>query len=121
MPRVKRAIHAKKKRRKVFKAAKGYRGSRSTLYRTAMESVEKALCYAYRDRRNKKRVMRGLWIARINAAARINEITYSRLIEGLIKAGVELDRKTLSELAIRDPKGFTKITDIAKTTLAAAA
>jgi len=119
MPRVKRAVHAHKKKRKVLKAAKGYRGSRSNLYRIAMETLDKALCYAYRDRRAKKRDMRGLWIARINAAARMNGITYSRLMEGLRKANVELDRKALAELAVRDPGGFTKIADIAKTTLPA--
>ena len=120
MPRVKRALHAKKRKRKILKAAKGYRGARSRLLSTATEAVEKGLCYAYRDRRNKKRTIRSLWIARINAAARENNITYSRLIEGLTKANVGLDRKALSEIAVRDPKGFTKIASIAKDTLAAA-
>ena len=119
MPRVKRAVHAKKKRRKILKAAKGYRGARSKLYRSATEAVERGLCYAYRDRRNKKREIRGLWIARINAAARENGITYSRLIEGLTKANVALDRKSLSELAIHDPKAFSKVAAVARETLAA--
>ncbi len=117
MPRVKRGVHAKKKRRKVFKAAKGYRGARGTLYRTATEAVDKALCYAYAHRRTKKREMRRLWIARINAAARLNGITYNRLVEGLTKAEVMLDRKTLADMAVRDPAGFAKVTSIAKQAL----
>jgi large subunit ribosomal protein L20 len=119
MPRVKRSINAKKKRRKVLKAAKGYRGARSKLYKIATEAVERGLCYAYRDRRVKKREARSLWIVRINAAARANDMTYSRLMEGLKKAHVELDRRSLSELAVRDPLGFSKITELAKSALPA--
>jgi len=114
MPRVKRSITAKKKRRKILKMAKGYFGARSRLLKTATEAVERAMKYAYRDRRARKRDFRKLWIARINAAARIHEITYSRLIDGMKKAGVEIDRKTLAELAIHDPGGFSEIVSIAK-------
>jgi large subunit ribosomal protein L20 len=114
MPRVKRAIHAHKKRRKVMKAAKGYRGTRSRLYRIATEAVDKALTYAYRDRKVKKREFRSLWIIRINAAARLNDISYSRLVNGLKKSNIDIDRKNLAELAVKDPKGFTKIVTIAK-------
>lgn len=117
MPRVKRAIHAKKKRRKVLKAAKGYRGARGRLYRIATEAVDRALTYAYRDRRAKKREMRGLWITRINAAARINDISYSQLINGLRKANVELDRKNLANLAINDPQGFSQLVSLARANL----
>lgn len=118
MPRVKRAINAKKKRRKVMKAAKGYRGGRGNLYKSAMEAVDKGRQYAYRDRRNKKRVFRRLWIARINAEAKANGMTYSRFIEGLTKSGVEIDRKVLAELAVNDPTGFSKIASVAKASLA---
>ncbi|MEE8185594.1 MAG: 50S ribosomal protein L20 [Thermodesulfobacteriota bacterium] len=114
MPRVKRAIHAHKKRRKVMKAAKGYRGTRSRLYRIATEAVDKALSYAYRDRKVRKREFRSLWIIRINAAARLNDISYNRLINGLKKSNIEIDRKNLAELAVKDPQGFAKIASIAK-------
>jgi large subunit ribosomal protein L20 len=119
MARVKRSITAKKKRRKILKMAKGYFGARSRLLRTATEAVERGMKYAYRDRRVRKRDFRKLWIARINAAARIHEISYSRLIDGMKKAGVEIDRKTLAELAIYDPRGFSEIVIIAKGKLAA--
>ena len=119
MPRVKRSIHGKKKKRKVFKAAKGYRGARSSLLRTAMEAVDKGLCYAYAHRKTRKREMRALWIARINAAARLNGMSYSRLINGLNKAEIELDRKALADLAICDAKAFTKIAESAKQALSA--
>ncbi len=119
MPRVKRGVNAKKKRRKVLKAASGYRGGRGKLYSIATEAVDRALAYAYRDRRQKKREMRRLWIARINAASRLNGITYSRLMEGLVKSEVALDRKALAELAVKDPSGFTKIVEIARARLAA--
>lgn len=119
MPRVKRGVTAKKKRKKVLKAAKGYRAGRGNLYRIATEAVDKALAYAYRDRKNKKREIRRLWIARINAAARTNDITYSRLISGLTRANVSIDRKALADLAVSDPAGFTKIVSIAKASLAA--
>jgi len=119
MPRVKRSIHAKKKRRKVLKLAKGYFGARSRLLKTAMEAVDRAMKYAYRDRRVRKRDFRKLWIARINAAARTNEITYSRLIDGMKKAGVEINRKVLADIAVQDPQAFSTIVSIAKGNLAA--
>ncbi|MFQ5737073.1 MAG: 50S ribosomal protein L20 [Thermodesulfobacteriota bacterium] len=119
MPRVKRGVNAKKNRKKVLKAAKGFRAGKSKLYRIATEAVDKAMVYAYAHRRTKKREIRSLWIARINAAARINDITYSRLMNGLIKANVEMDRKALAEMAVNDPTAFTKVVEIAKNTLAA--
>jgi large subunit ribosomal protein L20 len=119
MPRVKRSITAKKKRRKTLKMAKGYFGARSRLLKTATEAVERGMKYAYRDRRVRKRDFRKLWIARINAAARINEISYSRLIYGMKQAGVEIDRKIMAELAVHDPRGFSEIVSIAKGKLAA--
>jgi large subunit ribosomal protein L20 len=109
MPRVKRSLTAKKKRRKILKLAKGFFGARSRLLRTATEAVNRAMKYAYRDRRTRKRDFRKLWIARINAAARSNEITYSRLIDGMNKAGIELDRKILADIAVHDPQGFSQI------------
>jgi len=111
--RVKRGFKARKRRQKVLKLAKGYRGGRSKLYRTAADSVDKALMYAYRDRRQRKRDFRQLWIARINAAARLNELSYSRFMHGLKLAGVDLDRKVLAELAISDPPGFAQIAKLA--------
>lgn len=114
MPRVKRSVHAKKKRRKILKLAKGYFGARSRLLRTATEAVDRAMKYAYRDRRVRKRDFRKLWIARINAAARINDITYNRFIDGIKKAGIEINRKILADIAVHDPGAFSKIVDIAK-------
>ncbi len=114
MPRVKRSLTAHKKRRKILKAAKGFFGARSRLLRTATEAVNHAMAYAYRDRKVRKREFRRLWITRISAAARLNDITYSRLINGMHKAGVEIDRKVLSDLAIHDPRGFSEIVTIAK-------
>ena len=111
--RVKRGYKAKNRRKKVLKLAKGYRGGRSKLYRTAADAVDKALMYAYRDRRARKRDFRRLWIARINAGARTNDLSYSKFMHGLRKANVELDRKVLAELAISDPTGFAKIADLA--------
>ena len=111
--RVKRGYKAKNRRKKVLKLAKGYRGGRSKLYRTAADAVDKALMYAYRDRRARKRDFRRLWIARINAGARTNDLSYSKFMHGLRKANVELDRKVLAELAISDPSGFAKIADLA--------
>ena len=111
--RVKRGFKARKRRKKVLKLAKGYRGGRSKLFRTAADAVDKALMYAYRDRRVRKRDFRRLWIARINAAARMNNLSYSKFIHGLKIAGVELDRKVLAELAISDPSGFTRIAKLA--------
>lgn len=119
MPRVKRGVHAKKKRRKVLKAAKGMRAGKSKLYRIATEAVDRAMAYAYTHRKNKKREIRRLWIARINAAARMNDISYSRLIDGLTKANVSVDRKVLADLAVKDPSGFSQFVSIAKNTLAA--
>jgi len=113
MPRVKRSISAKKKRRNILKLAKGYFGARSRLYRTATEAVDRAMKYAYRDRRTRKRDFRRLWIIRINAAARINNVTYSRLIDGMKKTGVEIDRKILADLAVNDPLGFSKVVSVA--------
>ena len=107
--RVKRGFKARRRRNKVLKLAKGFRGSRSKLYRTAADAVDKALGYAYRDRRAKKRDFRKLWIARINAASKMNNISYSKLIHGLKLARVELDRKVLAELAVSDPAGFSQI------------
>jgi len=114
MPRVKRAITAKKKRRKILKRAKGFFGARSRLLRTATEAVDRALKYAFRDRRVRKREFRKLWIARINAAARFHDITYSRLISGLKKAGVIMDRKILADLAVHDMQGFSQVVTLAK-------
>lgn len=114
MPRVKRSLNAKKKRRKILKLAKGFFGARHRLLRTATEAVDRAMKYAYRDRRVRKREFRQLWIARINAAARLNGITYSRLIDGMNKAGVMLDRKILADLAVNDPQGFSRIAAMAK-------
>lgn len=114
MPRVKRGFKARRRRNKFLKAAKGYRGARSKLFRTAKQAVQRSWIYAYRDRRQKKRLFRRLWITRINAAARMNESTYSRLIGGLHKAEIELDRKILAELAVFDPAGFTKVVQAAK-------
>jgi large subunit ribosomal protein L20 len=114
MARIKRGVTARKKRRKILKMAKGFFGARSRLLRTATEAVNKALTYAYRDRRARKRDFRKLWIARINAAARLNNITYSRLIDGMKKANIELDRKILAELAVNDPQGFAKVVALVK-------
>lgn len=111
--RVKRGYKARRRRKKVLKLAKGYRGGRSKLYRTAADAVDKALMYAYRDRRQRKRDFRRLWIARINAAARMNDLSYSKFMHGLKQAGIELDRKVLAELAISDPSGFAQIAKLA--------
>ena len=119
MPRVKRGVHAKKKRKKVLKAAKGFRAGRGALYRIATEAVDRALAYAFRHRKTKKREIRAMWIARINAAARLHGITYSRLISGLLKANVALDRKVLADMAVNDPAGFAKAASTAKSALAA--
>ena len=114
MPRVKRGMRARRRRKKVLKQAKGYQGGRSTLFRTAKEAVERALNYAYRDRRVRKRDFRSLWISRVNAATRLNDLTYSQFINGLKKANVDIDRKMLADLAISDPQAFSKIATIAK-------
>ncbi len=117
MPRVKRAVNAHKKRRTILKRAKGYYGAKSRTYRAAKEQVQHSLQYQYRDRRNKKREIRRLWITRINAAARINGMSYSVFMNGLKRAGVELDRKVLSDMAISDPDAFAQLTEISKAAL----
>ncbi|MDQ4148674.1 MAG: 50S ribosomal protein L20 [Actinomycetota bacterium] len=114
MARVKRGVHKRKHRRKVLAAAAGYRGARSRRFKVAKEQLLHSLSYAYRDRRDRKGQFRRLWIARINAGARSNGISYSRFIEGLNKAGVELDRKVLAELAINDPAAFAALVETAK-------
>jgi len=114
MPRARGVVPSKARRRKILKAAKGYVGGRRRLYRTAAETRLRALQYAYRDRRQRKRQFRSLWIARINAAARIHGLSYSRFIAGLRKAAVELDRKILADIAVRDPKGFAALAQKAK-------
>lgn len=115
MPRVKRGFKARQRRNKFLKAAKGYRGARRTLYKHAKQTVHRAWAYAYRDRRQRKRQFRRLWIARINAAARLNGMSYSRLIGGLNKAQIEIDRKILAELAIFDPAAFSRVAEAART------
>ena len=119
MARVKRGVQVKARHKKVLKQAKGYRGARSRTYKVAKQAVMRAGQYAYRDRRVKKRVFRSLWIVRINAAARENGLTYSKLIAGLKKASIELDRKTLANIAVNDKEAFTKIAEEAKSQLAA--
>lgn len=114
MPRVKRGFKARRRRNKVLKLAKGFRGARSKLFRSATEAVDRALNYAFRDRKVKKRDFRALWITRINAASRLNGLSYSKLIHGLRRARVEIDRKVLADLAVSDPKGFSEIATLAK-------
>ena len=114
MPRVKRSVHARKKRRKVLERAKGYVGQSSISYRKAKEAVQKADNHAYRDRKRKKRVFRRLWIVRINAAAREHGLTYGQFISGLKNAGVTLDRKSLSEIAVSSPGAFASLAKQAK-------
>lgn len=121
MARVKRALNAHKKRRVVLEQASGYRGQRSRLYRKAKEQVTHSLVYAYRDRKKRKGDFRQLWIQRINAAARQNDMTYNRFIQGLKAAGVEVDRKMLAELAVNDAAAFTALVAIAKKALPATA
>ncbi len=111
--RVKRGFKARRRRQKVLKLARGFRGGHSKLFRTAADTVDRALRYAYRDRRARKRDFRRLWIARINAAVRMNNLSYSKFISGLKRAKVELDRKVLAELAISDPAGFAQIAHLA--------
>jgi len=117
VPRVKRSVHARKKRRKVLEQAKGYWGLKKSSYRYAKEQVEHSLVYAYRDRKNKKRTFRSLWIIRINAAARANGLSYNRFMAGVRKAGIELDRKSLADLAVSDPKAFELVAERAKAAL----
>jgi large subunit ribosomal protein L20 len=121
MPRVKRSVHARKKRRKVLAQAKGYWGIKKSSYKYAKEQVEHSLAYAYRDRKNKKRTFRRLWIMRINAAARAQGMSYNQFVSGCHKAGIELDRKVLADLAVSDPAAFGKIAEQAKAALNQAA
>ena len=114
MTRVKRSINAKKKRRAVLERAKGFRGDANSHYKKAKEAVMKAETYAYRDRRNRKRDFRRLWITRINAAARLNGMNYNQFIHGLQTAGIEVDRKVLADLAVRDPEAFAGLAEAAK-------
>src|ERR671934_2249835 len=111
MPRVKRSVHARKKRRKVLEQAKGYWGLKHSNYRYAKEQVEHSLVYAYRDRKAKKRVFRRLWITRINAGARANGLSYNQFVAGLRKAEIDLDRKILADLAVSDPQAFGAIAE----------
>lgn len=117
MARVKRGVTARAKHKKVLKAAKGYYGARSRIYRVAKQAVIKAAQYAYRDRRQRKRQFRQLWITRINAAARINGMSYSRFMNGLSKAGIEVDRKILADMAVNDAAGFAKLAESASAAL----
>ena len=114
MPRVKRSVHARKKRRKVLGEAKGYWGLKSKTYTRAKEQVEHSLTYAYRDRKNRKRTMRSLWIIRINAAARREGMSYSQLIHGLNAAGIEVNRKLLADVAVHDPEAFRRFAERAR-------
>ncbi|MCH7875765.1 MAG: 50S ribosomal protein L20 [Gemmatimonadetes bacterium] len=114
MPRVRTSVARLKRKKKIMKAAKGARGGRSKLYKSAKETVERAMRYAYRDRRNKKRDFRRLWIVRINAAARQHDLSYNRFMAGLKSAGVEINRKMLADLAVRDPAAFGELASVAK-------
>ncbi|MBE5760030.1 MAG: 50S ribosomal protein L20 [Clostridiales bacterium] len=114
MARIKRAVNAHKKRRKIFKLAKGYFGAKSKQYRTAKQAVMRSQQYAFVGRKQKKRDMRALWITRINAAARLNGTTYSKLMNGLKKANIDVNRKVLADLAVNDPAAFTKLVEAAK-------
>src|ERR671918_2910225 len=120
MPRVKRSVHARKKRRKVLEQAKGYWGLKSRSYRYAKEQVEHSLVYAYRDRKARKRTFRRLWITRINAAARAHDLSYNQFVSGLRRAEIELDRKVLADLAVSDPAAFGELPERAKAALAKA-
>ncbi len=117
MPRVKRGVTAHARHKKVIEQARGYRGRRKNVYRVAKQAVTKAGQYAYRDRRTKKRVFRSLWIARINAAARENGLSYSRLIDGLNKSDIDVDRKILADLAVADKAAFSELATLAKSSL----
>lgn len=114
MPRVKNGLTSRRRRKKILKLAKGYFGSKHTLYRTANAQVMKSLSYAYRDRKRRKRDFRKLWITRINAGARVNELSYSKLIYGLKLANIDINRKMLSEIAINEPKAFNSLCEKAK-------
>ena len=117
MSRIKRGMTAHARHKKIIDMAKGYRGRSKNVFRVAVEKVEKALQYAYRDRRAKKRSFRALWIRRINAATRLNDMTYSRFMSGLNKAGIELDRKVLADIALKEPANFAKLVEAAKNAL----
>ena len=117
MPRVTSNVARLKRKKKIMRAAKGARGGRSKLYKSAKENVERGLAYAYRDRRNRKRDFRRLWIVRINAACRVHDLSYSRFMSGLRKAGVEINRKMLADLAVRDPVAFGELAEVAKKSL----
>jgi large subunit ribosomal protein L20 len=117
MPRVKRSVHARKKRRKVLGEAKGYWGLKKSSYRYAKEQVDHSLTYAYRDRKAKKRTFRRLWIMRINAGARANGLSYNQFVAGMKKANIELDRKVLAEMAVSDPQAFGALAEQAKSAL----
>ena len=118
MPRVKRGFKARRRHNRILKLASGYRGAHGRLYRSAVEAVERGLCYAYRDRKQRKRQFRTLWIARINAAVREHDLSYSRFMHGLSEAGVEVDRKNLADLAVSDPQAFADLAELAKSKLA---
>jgi large subunit ribosomal protein L20 len=118
MPRVKRGVTSKRRHNRILDEAKGYYGGRKNLIKTAREAVEKGWKYAYRDRKQKKRTFRALWIARINAAAREHGLSYSRFMHGLSEAGVEVDRKNLADLAVSDPQAFADLAELAKSKLA---
>ena len=118
MSRVKRGVAARKRKNRILKSAKGYYGARSTLLKTAREALEKGWKYAYRDRKQRKRQFRALWITRINAAAREHGLSYSRFMNGLQQAGIEVDRKVLAQLAVSDPKAFGDLAELAKSKVA---
>lgn len=117
MPRVRNSVARLKRKKKILRAAKGARGGRSKLFKTAKETVERGLRYAYRDRRLRKRDFRRLWIVRINAAARVHDLSYNRFMSGLRKAGVDINRKLLADLAVRDPEAFGELAEVAKQSL----
>ena len=117
MPRAKRGFKARRRRNKILKAARGFVGGRSKIYRRAVEAVQRAWAYSYRDRKVRKRDFRRLWVTRINAAARSHGLNYSRFMHGLKEAGIELDRKVLADMAVKDPKGFEQVVAAAKTAL----
>jgi large subunit ribosomal protein L20 len=117
MPRVRSNVARHKRKKKIMRAAKGARGGRSKLYKSAKENVERGMAYAYRDRRNRKRDFRRLWIVRINAACRVHDLSYSRFMNGLRKAGVEINRKMLADLAVHDAAAFGELAEVAKKSL----
>lgn len=119
MPRTKNSVASRERRKKYLKAARGFYGGRSKLYRTARETVERSMAYAYRDRRQRKRDFRKLWIMRINAAARLNGLSYNRFIDGLKKAEVDVNRKILADMAVNDRDGFKQLAELAKSTIEA--